>query len=56
MSAKIHFYGYIAPFPNLENIAEVKGNTISQCLDHFVDLYPGVKNALFDENGKMKLF
>jgi len=54
MSAKIYFHGYISPFPNLVNVAEVNGNTIGQCLDHFVNLYPKVKNALFDENSKVR--
>ena len=53
MNAKIYFHGYISPYPNLVNIAEVSGDTVSECLDHFVNLYPGIKKVLFDENGKV---
>ena len=53
MNAKVYFHGYISPSPNLVNIAEVSGNTVSQCLDHFVNLYPRIKKVLFDENGKV---
>jgi len=53
MKAKVYFHGYISPYPNLVNIAEVRGNTVSQCLDYFVNLYPRIKKVLFDENGKV---
>ena len=53
MSIKVCFHGYISPSSNLVHVAEVSGNTIGQCLDEFVKLYPGAKKSLFDEDGKL---
>jgi molybdopterin converting factor small subunit len=54
MSIKVCFHGYISPLPNLVNVAEVSGNTVGQCLADFVKLYPGAKERVFDENGKLR--
>jgi len=53
MSIKVCFHGYLSPFPDLVNVAEVRGSTIGQCLDEFVKLYPRAEGCLFDENGKL---
>jgi len=54
MSAKVYFHGYIAPSPDMVNVAKVSGNTVGQCLDNFVNHYPRAKEVLFDENGKVR--
>ena len=52
MTVKVYFHGYIAPLPNLVNVANVSGKTVGECIDEFVSLYPGVKKGLFDKSGK----
>lgn len=32
---------------------EVKGNTVGQALNNFTDMYPGMKNELFDKKGAL---
>ena len=51
--AKVYFHSYIAPSPNMVNVAEVKGNTVGECLDNFVKVYPRAKEILFDDTGKI---
>ena len=32
---------------------EVDGKTVGACLDHLIDLYPGMKEKIFDAKGKL---
>lgn len=39
--------------PDDVKIAEVNGNTIGECLRHFVEQFPTTEKYLFDKNGKL---
>ncbi len=34
--------------------AEVEGSTVGLCLDHLSKQFPGIEEALFDKEGKLK--
>ena len=37
-----------------KQVASVEGSTIGQCLDHLIKQFPGIEEALFDKDGKLK--
>ena len=37
-----------------KQVAMVEGSTVGQCLDHLVKQFPGIEEALFDKDGKLK--
>ena len=36
-----------------QQIIDVTGNTVGQCLDDLVNKFPNIKQGLFDTNGKL---
>jgi len=56
MSIKVNINPSLYHFTNNQHIAEVKGDTVGQCLDHLVKQFPGIEAALFDKNGKLLNF
>jgi len=54
MSVKVYFHGYIATSSNTLNMVEVNGDTIGQCLNNYVNLYPEIKELIFTENSKVR--
>lgn len=44
------------PFLNegKEGVFEVKGTTVGECLNELLKFNPGLKEKLFDKNGKLK--
>ena len=36
-----------------QQIVDVKGSTVGQCLDDLVKQFPGIKQGLFEGNGKL---
>lgn len=53
MSIKVHLYSGLKEFANGQNVAEVQGSTIGECLADLVGQFPRMKRELFDENGKL---
>jgi molybdopterin converting factor small subunit len=53
MSVKVHLYSGLKEFTNGQNIAEVHGNTIGECLTDLVKQFPKIKPELFGEHGKL---
>ena len=52
MSIKVNISRYFfGGWANESVVAEVKGNTVGQCLNHMVKVYPTIKNEIFDVNG-----
>ena len=53
MSIKINIHPGLHHFTNDQDVAEVNGSTVGQCLDHLVKQFPGIEKGLFDKNGKL---
>jgi molybdopterin synthase sulfur carrier subunit len=53
MSVQINIPIFLQHLTNGLTIAEVKGSTVGDCLDHFVEQFPSVKERLFHKNGKL---
>ncbi len=53
--AKIKFTNLLRRFyPQLAEHIEVSGNTVAHILDELNQLYPGIKDYLVDERGKLR--
>ena len=53
MSIKVHLYSTLPQFTNGQNMAEVNGNTIGECLGDLVMQFPKIKPVLFDKDGEL---
>ena len=53
MGIKINIHPVLHQYTNNQEIAEVNGSTVGQCLDHLVKQFPSIKQGLFDKNGKL---
>ena len=53
MSIKINVSLFLHQYTNGLEVVEVNGSTVGQCLDHLVKQFPGIKQWLFDNNGKL---
>lgn len=53
MNLKIHLNSLLYPYTNGQNVAEVCGDTVGQCLENLVKQFPAIRNALFYEDGKL---
>ena len=54
MSVKINiFYPHLQQFTNNQDVVEVNGSTVGECLDHLVNQFPGIEKGLFDEHGQL---
>ena len=53
MSIKINVSLFLHQYTNGREVVEVNGSTVGQCLDHLVKQFPGIKQWLFDNNGKL---
>ena len=49
----MHLYSGLKEFTNGQNVAEVHGSTVGECLADLVDQFPRMKQELFDENGEL---
>ena len=54
MSVKVHIHKTHRQHTDGKKDVEVEGGTVGQCLQYLVSLYPGLKKALFDDNGGLK--
>ena len=53
MSIKIDISLLSHQYTKGQQIVEVNGSTVGQCLDDLVKQFPGIKQGLFDGNGKL---
>ena len=53
MSIKINVSLFLHQYTDGREVVEVNGSTVGQCLDHLVKQFPGIKQWLFDNNGKL---
>ena len=53
MSVKIHLHPFLFHLTNNQDVIEVNGNTVGQCLEHLVDRFPGLREWVFGENGEL---
>ena len=53
MSIKIHVLSSLQPFTNNQEVIEVKGSTVGECLSQLIQQYPEIEKRLFDKNGKL---
>ena len=53
MSVKIHIHPNLFHFTNDQEVVEVNGSTVGQCLDHLVARFPDIKPGLLDKDGKL---
>ena len=53
MSIKIEIPSYLQPYTNDREVVEVNGSTAGACLNHLVELFPGMEKMLFAKKGKL---
>ena len=53
MSIKIHILSSLQPFTNNQEIIEVKGSTVGECLSQLIKQYPEIERRLLDKNDKL---
>ncbi len=54
MSTRVHLYSRLPTFAGNNNIVEVEGSTIGQCLDNLIKQFPDLKTVLFDAQRKLR--
>ena len=53
MSVKINIHPLLSHFTNDQDIVEVNGSTVGQCLEQLVAQFPDIKQGLFAKDGKL---
>ena len=53
MSIKANIPSYLQHLTNEMEVAEVRGTTVGECLEHLVKQFPGIEKLLFAENDKL---
>jgi molybdopterin synthase sulfur carrier subunit len=53
VSVKINIHPFFYNATGNQSTAEVEGKTVGQCLEQLVARYPGLKDQLFEKNGKL---
>ncbi len=53
MSVKINIHPVLYHFTNDQDVVEVNGSTVGQCLEQLVAQFPEVKKGLFGKDGKL---
>lgn len=53
MSVQIKISLFLQRLTNGVTVAKVNGSTVGDCLNHFVEQFPGTKELLFDKDGKL---
>jgi molybdopterin converting factor small subunit len=53
---KVNIHRTHRNFTNGQDVVEVAGNTVGDCLTDLIGQYPGMKDALFDKKGKLRNF
>jgi molybdopterin converting factor small subunit len=53
MAIKVNLYSGLSDYTGGRNEAEVKGNTIGECLADLTAQFPSLKRVLFEKNGEL---
>jgi molybdopterin converting factor small subunit len=53
VSVKINIPSYLSYLANDQDVVEVQGSTVGQCLKQLVDRFPGLRGWLFGKNGNL---
>jgi molybdopterin converting factor small subunit len=53
VAVKVHLHLTLRQFTNGQEIIDVKGTTVGECLKNVVKKYPGMESSLFGKNGKL---
>ncbi|MFC2072709.1 MoaD/ThiS family protein [Chloroflexota bacterium] len=56
MGIKIVIPSVLRPFTNNMEVVEVKGSSVSGCLDHLVKQFPDIEKRLFAENDELNSY
>ena len=53
MSIEVKISAFFTPYTNNQQVAEVKGKNVGECLNHLVKQFPSLKQVLFDKNNRL---
>jgi sulfur-carrier protein len=53
MSVKINIHPFLSQHTNNQDVVEVNGSTVGQCLERLVARFPGLRPWLFEKDGKL---
>jgi len=53
VSVKVNINPFLTHLTNDQNVVEVDGSTVGQCLQQLIARFPEVKNWLFEKDGKL---
>jgi hypothetical protein len=53
MKTKIHLYSGLQKYVNNNDVVEVTGATIRECLNDLVVQFPGIQRIIFDKTGNL---
>jgi molybdopterin converting factor small subunit len=56
MSVKINVYYFLPHLTNDQEVVEVEGVTVGECLDFFVRKFPLSREWLFEEDGSLRKY
>ena len=56
MSIKLNLPPVLSYYTNNQQLPEVNGNTVGECLDHLTKQYPDIKRVMYTEDGKVASF
>ena len=54
MSVKVHIHITHRQFTNGQDMVNVEGNTVGECLTHLIAQFPGMEKALFAKKDKLR--
>ena len=54
MSVKVNIvYPHLQQFTHHQDVVNVNGNTVGECLGHLVKQFPGIEQGIFDKQGQL---
>lgn len=53
MSIKVHIHPFLSQHTNNQDVVEVNGSTVGQCLEQLVARFPELRPWLFEKDGKL---
>jgi molybdopterin converting factor small subunit len=53
MSVKINIHPFLSQHTNNQDVVEVNGSTVGQCLEQLVARFPELRPWLFEKSGKL---
>jgi molybdopterin converting factor small subunit len=57
MSVRVNiFYPHLKQFTDNQDIVEVKGGTVGECISQLVEQFPGIEKGIFDKPGQLLNF